>query len=153
MQEAAQALAWLVRLHLPESPRWYEIRGRKDEAEEVMAGIEQRIMRELKLSALPQPVESIHITSQPVVYREVFAPDLRARTVMMLVFQFFQTGIFYGFTSLAPTFLLHKGVTLVHTLLFSMIIYAGFFFGSSFRSVMPHRLDTIRYKQSPLATL
>jgi MFS transporter, putative metabolite:H+ symporter len=128
----AAIAVWLVRLHLPESPRWYEIRGRKDEAEEVMAGIEQRIMRELKLSALPQPVESIHITSQPAAYREVFAPDLRARTVMMLVFQFFQTGIFYGFTSLAPTFLLHKGVTLVHTLLFSMIIYAGFFFGSVF---------------------
>jgi putative MFS transporter len=48
----------------------------------------------------------------------------------MLVFQFFQSGIFYGFTALAPTFLLHKGVTLVHTLLFSMIIYAGFFVGS-----------------------
>jgi putative MFS transporter len=61
---------------------------------------------------------------------EIFASDLRGRTIMMLVFQFFQSGIFYGFTSLAPLFLLHKGISLVDTLGFSMIIYAGFFVGS-----------------------
>ncbi|HZV50655.1 MAG TPA: MFS transporter [Candidatus Dormibacteraeota bacterium] len=121
---------WLVRLTLPESPRWYEIRGRLDDAERVMSQIEEQVMKEHNLSTLPSVESSLSIAPTPSRYLDIFAPDLRSRTIMMLVFQFFQTGIFYGFTSLAPTFLLHKGINLVHTLLFSMIIYAGFFFGS-----------------------
>jgi putative MFS transporter len=66
------------------------------------------------------------------VLARIFAPDVRGRTTMMLIFQFFQSGLFYGFTTLAPLFLLHKGISLVHTLLFSMIIYGGFFAGSLF---------------------
>jgi putative MFS transporter len=65
-------------------------------------------------------------------WRDIWAPDIRPRTLMMLIFQLFQSGVFYGFTALAPTFLLHKGISLVDTLTFSMIIYAGFFVGSVF---------------------
>jgi MFS transporter, putative metabolite:H+ symporter len=95
-----------------------------------MTGIEARVMRERGLDELPPVAESVRVPARKVRYTDIFAPDLRGRTIMMLVFQFFQSGIFYGFTALAPVFLLHKGISLVHTLLFSMIIYAGFFVGS-----------------------
>lgn len=137
----AALVVWLVRLHLSESPRWYEIRGHHDEADRVMTSIEERVKRELNLTELPPPAPSEPVASKPARYRDVFAPDLRGRTVMMLVFQFFQTGIFYGFTTLAPTLLLHKGVSLAHSLLFTMIIYAGFFFGSLFNVFIIDRTE------------
>lgn len=125
---AAGLVVWIIRFQVPESPRWLESRGRHDEALEVLARIDghgqpdEATVRSIQAAAATPPAR----------LKDIFAPDLRQRTIMMLVFQFFQSGIFYGFTSLAPVFLLHKGITLVHTLEFSMIIYAGFFVGSVF---------------------
>ncbi|HEX6446300.1 MAG TPA: MFS transporter [Streptosporangiales bacterium] len=127
---AAAVVVWIVRFRVPESPRWFESRGRHEEAARLMDEIEQRVMRETGRTELPAVTEPVEVPTHRSRYRDIFAPDVRKRTIMMLVFQFFQSGIFYGFTSLAPTLLLHKGITLVHTLTFSMIIYAGFFVGS-----------------------
>jgi putative MFS transporter len=123
-------VVWIIRFRVPESPRWYESTGQIEKANGLMNDIEARVKRERGLDELPPVTESVQVPPRKVKYRDIFAPDLRSRTIMMLVFQFFQSGIFYGFTALAPTFLLHKGISLVHTLLFSMIIYAGFFVGS-----------------------
>ncbi len=123
---------WAVRTQLRESPRWLEVHGRYEEADEIVKSWEDRIMKEKKISQLPDVKEVTEIQEKKSRYRDIFAPDIRNRTIMMLVFQFFQSGIFYGFTSLAPTFLLFKGITLVHSLEFSFLIYSGFFFGSIF---------------------
>jgi len=131
---AAGIIVWIIRFKVSESPRWYESRGETEKALAVMADIERKVMQERNLTSLPPIATANAVRVQPRQsrYWDIFAPDLRGRTTMMLVFQFFQSGIFYGFTVLAPTFLLHKGISLVHTLLFSMIIYAGFFVGSVF---------------------
>lgn len=123
-------IVWLVRLRLPESPRWFEVRGKRDEAEAGIARMEEDAKREHNLQELPAIESPVQVEEAPARWRDLWAADLRPRTVMMLVFQFFQSGIFYGFTSLAPTFLLAKGISLVHTLAFSMIIYSGFLVGS-----------------------
>lgn len=138
----AGLVVWVIRLRVPESPRWLESQGRHAEAAETMRAIlvQDGAADTAGIVVPQQPVprqpgpgggETVPPPKSLVSsVREIFAPDLRGRTVMMLVFQFFQSGIFYGFTSLAPTFLLHKGISLVDTLGFSMIIYAGFFVGS-----------------------
>ncbi|MGH7921965.1 MAG: MFS transporter [Candidatus Dormibacteraceae bacterium] len=123
-------IVWLIRLGLPESPRWFEVRGRDEEAERGVGRMEQDAMREHNLTELPPAPSSVRVKQAPARWRDIWAADLRPRTIMMLVFQFFQSGIFYGFTSLAPTILLTKGISLVHTLVFSMIIYCGFLVGS-----------------------
>jgi putative MFS transporter len=123
-------IVWLVRLALPESPRWLEVRGRQAEAGQVVAEMERQAMKEHGLTELPAPLHEANVEERKASWLDIWARDLRGRTVMMLVFQFFQSGIFYGFTSLAPTFLLHKGIGLVHSLGFTMLIYLGFFVGS-----------------------
>ncbi len=126
----AAIIVWIIRFRIPESPRWLEIRGRRAEADRLVSDIERQAMLEHGLSELPPVRTSTQVDERAVRYRDIFARDLRGRMVMMLVFQFFNSGIFYGFASLAPLMLEKKGISLVHTLAFSMIIYAGFFVGS-----------------------
>src|SRR6202000_973864 len=45
----------LLRMGLPESPRWLERVGRRDEADEIMDKIERRVMREKNLVMLQPP--------------------------------------------------------------------------------------------------
>lgn len=152
---AAGLVVWLIRLRVPESPRWLESRGRYQEAAETMRVILRQDGHEAADQLIPQQPgprgsENVQLRrSWLSSVGDIFAPDLRSRTVMMLVFQFFQSGIFYGFTSLAPLFLLHKGISLVQTLEFSMIIYAGFFFGSI---VSLFTIDKIERKWGLVAT-
>jgi putative MFS transporter len=133
-------IVWLIRFRTPESPRWYESRGRQQEATELAGEIENRVMREEHLAELPPP-EDVSVTPRRSRYRDIFAADLRSRTIMMLVFQFFQSGLFYGFTTLAPTFLAKKGIGITDSLLFTMIIYAGFFAGSIFSLFTIDKID------------
>ena len=142
-------IVWIIRFRVPESPRWYESHGEDEKAAALMGDIEARVKRERGLAELPPVPETVRVPTRAARYRDIFAPDLRGRTSMMLVFQFFQSGIFYGFTTLAPLFLLHKGISLVHTLLFSMIIYAGFFVGSVFNLFI---IDKVERKWGIVAT-
>jgi len=53
---------------------------------------------------------------------DLFAPQLRTRTIAMVIFNVFQTVGFYGFASWVPILLAKEGVSLVHSLLYTFII-------------------------------
>ncbi|HEY1519231.1 MAG TPA: MFS transporter [Solirubrobacteraceae bacterium] len=146
-------VVWVIRFRVPESPRWLEAQGRPEEAHAVVDGFS-----DTAAGSSPVPTSapdangdgaSAGATSNQAPVREsslstlarIFAPGIRGRTTMMMIFQFFQSGLFYGFTTLAPTFLLHKGISLVHTLEFSMVIYGGFFVGSLFSMFTIDRIE------------
>ena len=67
----------LVRRNLPESPRWLMIHGRFEEADRIVSMIENEVMKEEHLNALPEPEGSIVIRPVGTVsYRQV------ARTIL-----------------------------------------------------------------------
>ena len=54
---------------------------------------------------------------------EAFTPRYRGRTIMLMVFQFFQTFGFYGFAAWVPTLIAQQtGINLGASLLYSFII-------------------------------
>ncbi|WMT51758.1 MAG: MFS transporter [Ferroplasma sp.] len=123
---------WAVRTRLKESPRWLEVHGDYKKADTITTDWEQRTMKAKNLKELPPLEHNTPIEENKSKYEDIFKPDVRKRTIMMLIFQFFQSGIFYGFTALSPLFLIEKGFDLPKTLEFTFLIYAGFFFGSVF---------------------
>ncbi|GGL59252.1 MFS transporter [Sporolactobacillus putidus] len=111
---------WWIRLGLPESPRWLEKRGRTEEADKEITKIEQLIFKE-KGSLPPVTIDKVQETEKGA-FSEIFKPPYRSRTIMLIIFNIFQTVGFYGFASWVPTLLVSEGVTLVHSLLYTFII-------------------------------
>lgn len=116
------------RFLIPESPRWLEIKGRIEEADKIVKKIEDIAIREK--GQLPEPVPVDVIPSRRIPFSTLFEKEYIRRTIMLWIFEFFQTGVYYGFTSLAPTVLYDKGFTIVKSLEMSLIIYTGYFFSS-----------------------
>lgn len=111
---------WWIRRQLPESSRWLAQQGRLDEAERVLAALEAKVEAEYG-RPLPPPAPA-----EPIAPRGRFAdmwvPPYRRRTVMMTIFNVFQTVGFYGFANWVPTLLIKQGITVTTSLMYSSVI-------------------------------
>src|SRR5580704_12568327 len=115
---------WFIRRAVPESPRWLINHGRLDEAEEVTATIEKKVAEDLHGAPLPAPSPHAVDKADPMGrFAEIFEPPYRSRTIMLMVFQFFQTFGFYGFAAWVPTLIAQQtGINLGTTLQYAFII-------------------------------
>ncbi len=133
---SVSALAgWYIRLRLPESPRWLLQKGRIQDAEGIIASLETKVAREFG-KALPTPIPS-QMPQKKGRFREMWQTPYRRRTIMMIVFNIFQTIGYYGFVNWVPTLLIARGISVTESLFFTVLItlaapvgpILGFFIG------------------------
>jgi putative MFS transporter len=108
-------LAWLLVPH-----------GRAAEADRIVRELEARVVAETgQPLPAPQMLEGeadTQIGPKPNVWREMWSPAYRGRTLMLVVYNLFQTIGYYGFASWVPTFLISQGIEVTRSLQYTFII-------------------------------
>jgi putative MFS transporter len=124
---AGAIFVWFIRQSVPESPRWLIAHGKLEEAERVVASLEARVESELG-AALPVPVPVVNEDVKGN-FTDIFRAPYLGRTSMLVVFQFFQTVGYYGFSSWVPTLMIAAGITTTLSLRYSFLIALSAPFG------------------------
>ena len=114
-------IVWRLRRNIPESPRWLADRGRDAEASATVTNLEERAFAETR-SALPPVGRLPEVVVIPARFSEIFRPPYLSRTIMLAVFNFFQTVGFYGFGNWVPKLIEASGTDVLHSLQYSVAI-------------------------------
>ena len=113
---------WWIRLRLPDSPRWLAEHGRIAEAERIVAALERRIVAETGQDLPPPQSVDGESAGAPGAWGEIWSAAYRGRTIMLIVYNLFQTIGYYGFASWVPTFLVAQGIEVTRSLAYTFVI-------------------------------
>lgn len=119
---AGALLVWILRLGLPESPRWLASRGRLEQAAAVVEHLENKVREESgRPLPAPQPPREAAI-GERASFRELWRAPYRRRTVMLVIFHAAQAIGLYGFSNWMPTFLMQRGVGVSSSLEYGLMV-------------------------------
>ena len=130
---------WFIRRGVPESPRWLAGRGRVAEADAIVSALEARVMAEHG-SALPAPGPVAPVEARGSL-AEAFQGVYLSRTLMLIVFNIFQTVGFYGFANWVPSLLIKQGITTTSSLLYTFVIACAAPFGPLLAAAIADKVE------------
>jgi putative MFS transporter len=113
---------WWIRRSLPESARWLEQEGRKAEADSIVSELEQKIRADIGHDLPPPQIIAGEDVQKAGAWMEMWSPDYRNRTIMLVIYNLFQTVGYYGFSSWVPQLLISQHIEVTKSLAYTFII-------------------------------
>ena len=114
-------VVWYLRKNLPESPRWLEAVGRRDEAEALMQEIEREAAQG---RPLPPPVVGAAAPASTTL-ASIFAPPLLSRMFVGSVCLVMINTLIYGFITWLPVFFVKQGLSIAKSFGYSLLMAIG----------------------------
>ena len=132
-------VVWFIRRQVPESPRWLAAHGRIAEADRIMSELERRVQAESG-APLPAPLPP-EAQARRGSFAEIFKPPYASRTIMLVIFNVFQTVGYYGFANWVPTLLISNGIQVTKSLEYTFIIAIAAPFGPLLGMLLADRVE------------
>lgn len=109
---APALLIWFLRMGIPESPRWFMIKGDAAEAEKQLSLLESSIEKETgKTLPVAKPVAKVH-TEKGNKFSVLFRGGFAKRTVMLWILWFALMFGYWGLNTWLPTLLKQAGYSI-----------------------------------------
>jgi len=117
---------WVIRLHLPESPRWLVSKGRREEASVILDQIEKSVKKGNVLKEITDAEIQQVMDIEPRSVRDLFGSKYLKTTIMLWILWFMGMFGYYGLFAWMPTLLVKAGHSMVKSfeyVLFLQIAY------------------------------
>jgi putative MFS transporter len=115
----------IVRLYVPESPRWLEECGKHEEADRVMSRFEDNVRKAQGHASLPEPepiVQQVEGKSCGSAFKELWTTQYRSRTLMLWALWLFALLGYYGLTTWLGALLQQAGYPATKSVFYTVLI-------------------------------
>ncbi|MET0969546.1 MAG: MFS transporter, partial [Tardiphaga sp.] len=128
-------VVWYLRKNLPESPRWLEAVGRKEEAEALMQSIEREASQG---QPLPAPAMAPTVAPSGDI-ATLFTQPLLSRMIVGSVCLITINTLLYGFVTWLPVFFIKQGLSIATSFGYALVMALGAPVGSAIGALTADR--------------